>query len=75
MLPERPALPVIRPLAAAHFRDALAATQNGDVPVAVGALLAIDNESWTGIVQRLNSLGGSITDLLTGAPADGRPTR
>jgi hypothetical protein len=75
MLPERSDLPVIRPLAAAHFRDALAATEKGDVPVAVGALLAIDNESWAGIVQRLNSLGGSITDLLTGAPADGRPTR
>ncbi|WP_042403185.1 hypothetical protein [Streptacidiphilus carbonis] len=75
MQPERSDLPVIRPLAAAHFRDALTATANGDVPVAVGALLAIDNESWTGIVQRLNSLGGSIADLLTGAPADGRPTR
>jgi hypothetical protein len=67
MLPERPAPPAIRPLAAAHFRDALAATENGDVPVAVGALLAIDNESWAGIVQRLNSLGGSIADLINTA--------
>ena len=57
--------PVIRPLAAAHFRDALTATQNGDTPAAVGALLAIDNESWQAITDRLNGLGGTVAQLLT----------
>ena len=63
-MPEHPAPPVIRPLAAAHFRDALTATAAGDPPAAVGALLAIDNESWQGITARLNALGGSLAQLL-----------
>jgi hypothetical protein len=71
MLSNRPGPPVIRPLAAAHFRDALTASQSGDIPVAVGALLAIDNESWAGIVQRLDYLGGAVTDLITSS--DVRP--
>ena len=62
-----PRAPVIRPLAAAHFRDALTAAQNGDIPTAVGALLAIDNESWQGITARLNTLGGPVTDLVAAA--------
>ena len=69
MLRNRPALPlpVIRPLAAAHFRDALTAAQDNDMPAAVGALLSIDNESWIGITLRLDALGGNVTDLLTKA--------
>lgn len=70
----RPGPPVIRPLAAAHFRDALTASQSGDMPVAVGALLAIDNESWAGIVQRLATLGGAVTDLITTTASDARTT-
>ena len=67
MLRERPALPlpVIRPLAAVHFREALTAAQGNDLPAAVGALLAIDNESWQGITARLDALGGTVADLLT----------
>ena len=69
MFRERPALPlpVIRPLAATHFREALTAAQANDLPAAVGALLAIDNESWIGITLRLDALGGNVTDLLTKA--------
>ena len=69
MLRNRPALPlpVIRPLAAAHFRDALTAAQNNDLPAAVGALMAIDTESWIGITLRLDALGSNVTDLLTRA--------
>ena len=57
--------PAIRPLAAAHFRDALTATRAGDTPAAVGALLAIDAESWQAITNRLNTLGGTIAELIT----------
>ena len=64
-MPEQARPLVIRPLAAAHFRDALTATQNGDTPAAVGALLAIDNESWQGITARLGALGGTVAELLT----------
>ena len=60
--PARP--PVIRPLAAAHFRDALSATHNGDLPTAACALLAIDNESWQGITDRLHALGGTVAQLI-----------
>jgi len=67
MFRERPILPlpVIRPLAAVHFREALTAAQTGDLPAAVGALLAIDAESWQGITARLESVGGTVADLLT----------
>ena len=57
--------PVIRPLAAAHFRDALTAAQNGQTPAAIGALLAIDNESWQGIAARLDALGPDLAALVT----------
>jgi hypothetical protein len=69
VLRTRPAAPppVIRPLAAVHFREALTAAQRQDLPAAVGALLAIDNESWQGIVGRLDSVGGTVADLLTRA--------
>jgi len=63
-MPEHTPPPVIRPLAAAHFRDALTAAQNGDAPAAVGALLAIDAESWQGITARLGALGGTVAQLL-----------
>jgi len=63
-MPENTAPPTIRPLAAAHFRDALTATQAGDTATAVGALLAIDAESWQGITDRLNALGGTVAQLL-----------
>ena len=68
MFRERPALPplpAIRPLAAAHFRDALTAAETGDLPTVVGALLAIDNQSWQAITDRLNTLGGTVAELLT----------
>jgi len=65
--PPPAALPVIRPLAAVHFREALTAARGNDLPAAVGALLAIDNESWQGITARLDSVGGTVADLLTRA--------
>ncbi|MBF9068179.1 hypothetical protein [Streptacidiphilus fuscans] len=55
--------PIIRPLAAAHFRDALTAAQSGDLPATLGALLAIDNESWEGIRTRLDELGPTVAAL------------
>ena len=66
MFRERPALPlpVIRPLAAVHFREALTAAQANDLPAAVGALLAIDNESWQGITARLDSIGPGLAAQL-----------
>ena len=63
-MPEHTPPPTIRPLAATHFRDALTATQAGDTPAAVGALLAIDNQSWQASTDRLNALGGSLAQLL-----------
>ena len=65
MLPNRTPLPVIRPLAAVHFRQALTAATTGDMPTALAALLAIDNESWQGITARLDTLGGPVADLVT----------
>jgi len=70
VLRTRPAPPpVIRPLAAVHFREALTAAQDRDLPAAVGALMAIDNESWQGITARLETIGSPLSDLLT--PAGG----
>ncbi|MEY9845774.1 hypothetical protein ABH940_002852 [Streptacidiphilus sp. BW17] len=57
--------PVIRPLAAAHLRDALNAATARDLPTALGALMAIDNESWQGITNRLAELGPAVTALVT----------
>ena len=71
-MPQHPAPPPIRPLAAVHFRDALTATRTGDTPAAVAALLAIDNESWQGITARLDSVGGTVADLLTRAVGEVR---
>ena len=65
-MPQRTAPPVIRPLAAAHFRDALTATAAGDTAAAVGALLAIDSASWTAIRDRLDTLSPDLVALLTG---------
>ncbi|MEY9940728.1 hypothetical protein [Streptacidiphilus sp. MAP5-3] len=56
--------PIIRPLAAAHFRDALTAAQTGDLPTALGALLAIDDQSWQGIRARLDDLGPTVAALV-----------
>lgn len=68
-----PAPPVIRPLAAAHLRDALTAAQSGDLPAALGALLAIDHQSWQGISHRLDTLGQPLTDALTTTTTPGGP--
>ncbi|WP_033222229.1 hypothetical protein [Kitasatospora phosalacinea] len=57
-------LPVIRPLAAAHLREALTAAADGQAPAALAALMHIDNESWQAIERRLNSLGTNLLDAL-----------
>ncbi|MCD0482797.1 hypothetical protein LO771_10400 [Streptacidiphilus sp. ASG 303] len=69
-LPARPTPPSVRPLAAAHFKDALRALESGNRPAAVRALLDIDPESWTGIEHRLALLGEDLAVLLTLAATD-----
>ncbi|MFJ6212230.1 hypothetical protein ACIQGZ_02670 [Streptomyces sp. NPDC092296] len=63
--------PPIRPLAAAHLRDALTALAGGDRPTAVAALMSIDAESWHGIDARLAWLGADFAALITLAAAEG----
>ncbi|WP_037601815.1 hypothetical protein [Streptacidiphilus rugosus] len=57
----------IRPLAAAHLRDALTAATEQRLPDAVGALMSIDSESWTAIAARLRELGTSVPALIARA--------
>ncbi|WP_431679514.1 hypothetical protein [Kitasatospora sp. KL5] len=63
--------PVIRPLAATHFREALAATADHDPATALAALMHIDNESWQGIEHRLALLGTDLLDVLAQTAANG----
>ena len=51
-------------MAAADLRHALEAHARGDTAAAVAALMSIDPESWNAIEHRLNTLGGSIPELL-----------
>ncbi|MEY9870696.1 hypothetical protein ABH931_000150 [Streptacidiphilus sp. MAP12-33] len=57
----------IRPLAAAHLRDALTAASENRLPEAVGALMAIDPESWAAISARLSELGTTVPALIARA--------
>ncbi|GAA5004284.1 hypothetical protein [Kitasatospora paranensis] len=66
--------PVIRPLAAAHFREALAATADRDPAGALAAPMHIDNESWQGIEHRLAMLGTDLLDVLAQTAANGAHT-
>ena len=52
-------------MAAADLRDALRAWQSGDIPAAMAALMSIDPDSWNAIETRLNTMGGSLPELLT----------
>ncbi|MFG2823084.1 hypothetical protein ACGFX4_27080 [Kitasatospora sp. NPDC048365] len=61
----------IRPLAATHFREALAATANGEPAQALAALMHIDPESWAGIQHRLAALGTDLLDVLAHTAATG----
>ncbi|MFC5911653.1 hypothetical protein [Streptacidiphilus monticola] len=60
----------VRPLAAAHLRDALTAAQRGHLPEALGALMSIDAESWRGIEHRLAVLGSTLPNLLDTATTE-----
>jgi hypothetical protein len=51
-------------MAAGELRDAINAHHNGDTAAAAAALMSIDPESWHAIEHRLNTLGGSIAELL-----------
>jgi hypothetical protein len=57
----------IRPLAAAHLRDALTAATEHRLPEVIGALMAIDPESWAAIADRLGVLGTSVPALIARA--------
>ncbi|WP_377271661.1 hypothetical protein [Peterkaempfera sp. SMS 1(5)a] len=69
-LPARPAPPAVRPLAAAHLKDAVRALEAGDRAAAVRALMDIDPDSWVGIEHRLALLGEDLAALLTLAATD-----
>jgi hypothetical protein len=47
--------------AAAHLEMGLEALQRGDFPAAIGALVSIDDDSWTGILVRFPGLPDYIT--------------
>lgn len=59
--------PRISLTAAGDFRDALAALGRGNAPAAAASLMAIDDESWTAMQDRLDALGGDLRDLLLAA--------
>jgi hypothetical protein len=62
------ARPHISLMACGELRDALTAIEQGKAPAAVAALMAIDNESWHGIEERLHALvGESLRTLLLAA--------
>lgn len=61
----------IRPLAAAHFREALTAAADGDPATALAALMHIDSESWAGIEHRLSVLGTNLLDSIALATRTG----
>jgi hypothetical protein len=58
-------------MAAGDLRDALNAHQRGDAATAVAALMSIDPESWHAIEDRLNAMGGSLTELLASNTREG----
>ncbi|GGO58344.1 hypothetical protein GCM10012287_56290 [Streptomyces daqingensis] len=59
--------PQISLKAAGELRDALTALQRGNAPHAIGALMAIDAESWTAMEARLSAVGGDLRELLEAA--------
>jgi hypothetical protein len=66
----------IRPLAAAHLREALDAAATGQGAKAITALMQIDADSWVGIDNRLAALGTDLASVLasaTAADTGGRP--
>ncbi|MEU3494483.1 hypothetical protein ABZ747_13465 [Kitasatospora cineracea] len=65
------AAPAIRPLAAAHLRDALTAAADHQPAAALAALMNIDPTSWDAIQHRAHQLGLSLLDLLALAARNG----
>ncbi|MFJ5922731.1 hypothetical protein ACIQF6_09000 [Kitasatospora sp. NPDC092948] len=61
----------IRPLAAAHLRDALTAAADHDPITSLAALMNIDPASWEAIQHRTAQLGTSVLDLLAHAARTG----
>jgi predicted TPR repeat methyltransferase len=66
--------PDIRPLAAVHFREALAAAGDRDAAAALAALMHIDAESWQAIEHRLAVLGTTVLGALAACTANGGTT-
>ncbi|WP_327067810.1 hypothetical protein [Kitasatospora sp. NBC_01302] len=64
----------IRPLAAAHFTDALTAAADQQPTAALAALMRIDPQSWTAIEQRCAALGTSVIDAIAFATRHGGTT-
>ncbi|MFI0940952.1 hypothetical protein [Streptomyces sp. NPDC021020] len=56
--------PRISLMALADLRDALTALELGQAPTAITALMAIDDESWRAVEQRLATVGGDLRTLL-----------
>ncbi|KIQ61998.1 hypothetical protein TR51_22585 [Kitasatospora griseola] len=71
MTPTATAPAVIRPLAAAHLRDALTAAATGDPAASLAALMNIDPDSWQAIQHRTAQLGTSVLDLIAHAARTG----
>lgn len=59
---ERPTL-----MAVGDLRDAVSALERGEVPTAVAALMAIDNDSWNAMERRVATVGGDLRGLLLAA--------
>ncbi|GLW68443.1 hypothetical protein Kpho02_07420 [Kitasatospora phosalacinea] len=66
-----PGAPAIRPLAAAHLRDALTAAADHQPAAALAALMNIDPASWTAIQHRTAELGTTVLDLLAHCARNG----
>ncbi|MFF2749504.1 hypothetical protein ACFVVA_28680 [Kitasatospora sp. NPDC058048] len=65
----------IRPLAAAHLREALQAAADREPATALAALMHIDPDSWQAIEQRLAALGTDLLDVLAHATSTGGTPR